>query len=107
MKHLKNLDLMFSSESGRSTPTTVTSGGSTAGVSSSLGRGTLRTLPYAGLQHPQLQDWTLLPDAHRNPPPPVLLYGHIHLLRLFGRLLIVSKFTYMLLNRNKYPGGMP
>lgn len=73
-------------ESGRSTPTTVTSGGSTAGVSSSLGRGTLRTLPYAGLQHPQLQDWTLLPEAHRYPPPPVLLYGHIHLLRLFVKL---------------------
>lgn len=86
----------LSSESGRSTPTTVTSGGSTAGVSSSLGRGTLRTLPYAGLQHPQLQDWTLLPEAHRYPPPPVLLYGHIHLLRLFGKLLLISKLTHVI-----------
>lgn len=69
-------------ESGRSTPTTVTSVGSTAGVSS-LGRS---TLPYANLQHNQLQDWTLLPDPYRHPPPPVLLYGHIHLLRLFVKL---------------------
>ncbi|XP_045103203.1 male-specific lethal 3 homolog [Portunus trituberculatus] len=69
-------------ESGRSTPTTVTSVGSTAGVSS-LGRS---TLPYANLQHNHLQDWTLLPDPYRHPPPPVLLYGHIHLLRLFVKL---------------------
>ncbi|KAG0728401.1 Male-specific lethal 3 [Chionoecetes opilio] len=74
---------LWSDESGRSTPTTVTSAGSTAGVSSSLGRS---ALPYDDLQHNNLQDWTLLPETYRLPPPPVLLYGHIHLLRLFVKL---------------------
>ncbi|XP_071540893.1 MSL complex subunit 3 isoform X3 [Panulirus ornatus] len=72
-------------ESGRSTPTTVTSGTSTAGVSGLAGTDISTCLSYRTIQ-PQLQDWTLLPDTHHDPPPPSLLYGHMHLLRLFVKL---------------------
>ncbi|KAK7082206.1 Male-specific lethal 3 [Halocaridina rubra] len=69
-------------ESGRSTPTTITSGASTAGVSG-LGSGGMDcTTLYQNVQ-PLLRDWTLLPEAFRDPPPPSLLYGPLHLLRLF------------------------
>lgn len=71
-------------ESGRSTPTTITSGASTAGVSGGAGTD-ISTSLYRAIP-PQLQDWTLLPETNRDPPPPSILYGHIHLLRLFVKL---------------------
>nr|XP_053657058.1 male-specific lethal 3 homolog isoform X2 [Cherax quadricarinatus] len=74
-------------ESGRSTPTTVTSGTSTAGVSGSAGTN-ISTSLYRGIP-PQLQDWSLLPESHHDPPPPSIIYGHTHLLRLFGTSVII------------------
>ncbi|XP_069947227.1 MSL complex subunit 3 isoform X1 [Cherax quadricarinatus] len=71
-------------ESGRSTPTTVTSGTSTAGVSGGAGTN-ISTSLYRGIP-PQLQDWSLLPESHHDPPPPSIIYGHTHLLRLFVKL---------------------
>ncbi|XP_066947808.1 MSL complex subunit 3 isoform X3 [Macrobrachium rosenbergii] len=72
-------------ESGRSTPTTITSGTSTAGISGLGGTDISCVSLYEKVQ-PQLQDWSLLPETHRDPPPPSLLYGPLHLIRLFVKL---------------------
>ncbi|XP_068209591.1 MSL complex subunit 3 isoform X2 [Palaemon carinicauda] len=72
-------------ESGRSTPTTITSGTSTAGISGLGGTDISCVSLYEQVQ-PQLQDWSLLPETHRDPPPPSLLYGPHHLIRLFVKL---------------------
>nr|XP_027228305.1 male-specific lethal 3 homolog isoform X1 [Penaeus vannamei] len=80
-KNLTNL----ACESGRSTPTTITSGASIAGIGGLARTDFTLPLSYRSIQ-PHLQDWTLLPETHRNPPPPSLIYGPLHLLRLFVKL---------------------
>ncbi|XP_047479444.1 putative male-specific lethal-3 protein-like 2 [Penaeus chinensis] len=80
-KNLTNL----ACESGRSTPTTVTSGASIAGIGGLARTDFTLPLSYRSIQ-PHLQDWTLLPETHRDPPPPSLIYGPLHLLRLFVKL---------------------
>ncbi|RXG72139.1 Male-specific lethal 3-like protein, partial [Armadillidium vulgare] len=75
----------LSCESGRSTPTTLTSG-------TSLPEGTLDSNYSEGerfgipQQFKELHNWTLLPLYNRVPPTPVLLYGPNHLLRLFVKM---------------------
>ncbi|KAK4306239.1 hypothetical protein Pmani_021920 [Petrolisthes manimaculis] len=70
-------------ESGRSTPTTITSGGSTVGGTGVGGCGQESLYPC---HQPSSHHSTLLPHTHRSPPPPILIYGHTHLLRLFVKL---------------------
>ena len=47
---------------------------------------------------PDLSHWTLLPVSHRTAGTPTLLYGPMHLLRLFGKLMkIYFAIAYFLL----------
>ena len=39
-----------------------------------------------------LSHWSLLPDSHRDPAPPSLQYGAMHLLRLIGTFI---RFLFM------------
>lgn len=81
--------LLLKSESGRSTPTTLTSGTSIpdGALDCSYSDGGRFGIPQ---QFKELHNWTLLPLYNRVPPTPVLLYGPNHLLRLFG------KYTYVI-----------
>ncbi|XP_047740862.1 male-specific lethal 3 homolog isoform X1 [Hyalella azteca] len=92
----------YTCDSGRSTPVTTssssgvaqqqqqqaTAGLTTSGsvVSNSVGASTATSLSSLGpLSHDLLQ-WTLLPSQHRHAGIPILLYGPLHLLRLFVKL---------------------
>ncbi|XP_076034309.1 MSL complex subunit 3B-like isoform X2 [Oratosquilla oratoria] len=79
-KNVSNVGSL-TSESGRSTPTTTTSG-----VSGGMLNSDATITKALHTLHPYLSDWTLLPEENRQPPPPVLLYGPMHLLRLFVKL---------------------
>ena len=76
-----------SCDSGRSTPSTLHSGG-TSGQGTDSYPFSEDNVPSVSMSYKEishnLKNWTLLPEHHRSPAPPVMLFGSIHLLRLFG-----------------------
>ncbi|KAF2355652.1 MRG domain [Trinorchestia longiramus] len=86
----------YACESGRSTPVTTSSsdgplqhqttvGGGDGGAADG-GVNTGPLLSSLGPLSQELVQWTLLPASHRRPGIPALLYGPLHLLRLFVKL---------------------
>ena len=64
----------------------MTSGASLAVPASEVRDELLSPMHSESQLHQQLKYWTLLPVSHRDPAPPVMKYGALHLLRLFGML---------------------